>query len=243
MAVANGSAARSITAALAAERDATRSAAERGRIRLATRIALDAARRNVSRPEQESVNGTLSRTREVVRAELKRAAGAAVGNLSEYAQKRRFDEVISDVPAGLPVAPVPGYWYATVNVWQVDVRGGYERLVVRAPHGTPDVPGGTTYVREAETVRADVDGDGRRERVGRTTPVSFRTWTTVAVVVPPNRRGVGDVNGDADERSPGWSDRSDNPFDSPSPLVDHALRRDIGAGRADARGTARPVRG
>ncbi|RBI61260.1 hypothetical protein DMJ13_16220 [halophilic archaeon] len=243
MAVVNGSAARAITTALATERGGSWSAVERGRVRLATRIALYDARRNVSRPKQESVNGTLSQTRSVVRAELKRVAGTAVDDLSEYAQKRRFDEVISDVPAGLPVAPVPGYWYATINVWQVEVRGGYERFVVRAPNGTPDVPGGTTYVREAGTVRVDVDGDGQRETVGRTTPVSFRTWTTVAVAVPPNRRGVGDVNGDADERSPGWSARSDNPFHSRSPLVDHALRRDIGAGGVDARGTAGAVRG
>ena len=205
LAVVNGSAALAVTTALAAERDGTWSTVERGRVRLATRLALDAARRNVSRPKRRAVNGTLRSTRTVVREELKRLAGKKVDDLSRRAQRRWVGEVLSDVPAGLPIVPVPGYWYATVNVWHVTVRGHYERFVVRAPRGPPGAIGASlAYVREAATVEMDTDGDHDPETLGRTTPVSFRTTTTVAVAVPPNGRGVGDVDGNADERSAGW---------------------------------------
>ncbi len=205
LAVVNGSAARAVATALAAERAGKWSTVERGRVQLATRFALDAARRNASRPKRSVVNGTLTTTRTVVNEELKRMAGNGVERLSRRAQRRWVGEVLSDVPGGLPVVPVPGYWYATVNVWHVTVRGHYERFVVRAPQGPPGATGASTaYVREAATVRMDADGDGHAERLGRSTPVSFRTTTVVAIAVPPNGRGVGDVDGNADERSAGW---------------------------------------
>jgi hypothetical protein len=49
-----------------------------------------------------------------------------------------------------------------------------------------------------------VDGDGEAERLGHDERVSFETGTTV-VAVPPGGQGVGDVDGNADERSTGWS--------------------------------------
>ncbi|WP_458206146.1 DUF7286 family protein [Haladaptatus sp. NG-SE-30] len=67
--------------------------------------------------------------------------------------------------------------------------------------------------------------------------------TTDLVAVPPGKTGVGDVDGDADERSPGWSIQSNNPFDSRDHRDDHALRRDRRSGRDDAGNAARTVRG
>jgi hypothetical protein len=48
--------------------------------------------------------------------------------------------------AGLPVAPVPGYWYLTVNVWRVTVRGEWSRFAVRTRRGVPGEE--LTYVRD-----------------------------------------------------------------------------------------------
>jgi hypothetical protein len=50
----------------------------------------------------------------------------------------------------------------------------------------------------------DVDRDGRAERVGRGKRVDFEASTTVVAVVPPGMPGVGDVDGNRDEQSPGW---------------------------------------
>lgn len=60
------------------------------------------------------------------------------------------------------------------------------------------------YTRDGSVVRLDVDGDGHEERIGRAPRVSFEVRTAVAVAVPPAPRGVGDTDGVADERSPGW---------------------------------------
>jgi hypothetical protein len=91
-----------------------------------------------------------------------------------------------------------------VNVWNVEVRGAYARFTLRTRRDAP-TPGATTrYVRDGSVVRLDVDGDGTEERLGRDERVAFRTRTVVAVAVPPYRSGVGDVDGNADERAGTW---------------------------------------
>ncbi|WP_458189152.1 DUF7286 family protein [Haladaptatus sp. NG-WS-4] len=136
------------------------------------------------------------------------------------------------------------HWYATVNVWHVDVSGTYGQFTVRARRGSPVTPGASVaYTRQNRPVRLDVDDDGERETLGRTTWITFDTETTVVIAVPPGKTGVGDVNGDADECSPGWTARSNNPFHTRYPRTDHALRRDRRP-RSDVAGrTASAVRG
>ena len=95
---------------------------------------------------------------------------------------------------------MPGYWYATANVWYVDVGGTYERFVVRANRTDATAP--TAYVREGRATRLE-HGD-ESVRLGRDERVSFRTETAVVVVVPTGPNGVGDTDGIPDERSPGW---------------------------------------
>lgn len=119
------------------------------------------------------------------------------------------------MPAGVPVTPVPRYWYATVNVWHVTVRGRYDRVEIHAGTGRP--PAGTlTYIRNGHAVELDVDGDGTLERLGRAVRVSFDISTTVVVGVPPGPRGVGDTDGNANERSSGWPGPERGPGHGPS---------------------------
>ena len=196
-------------AAVVAREAAARTGADavgRDRIEAALRPALaDAA-------GSAAVNDTLlERTATTVRAEATRrgetAATARTDRRGRDAYRRALDRATEDdapvAPvAGLPVAPAPGYWYLTVNVWQVDVRGTWARFAVRTRRGVPGAA--LTYVRDGSTARLDVDGDGEAEQLGRDERVSFETSTTVAVAVPPGGRGVGDVDGNADERSAGW---------------------------------------
>lgn len=146
-----------------------------------------------------------STTRDVAREAVRRAAARASERAAERAKGRVLARSMAALPAGLPVAPVPGSWYATVNVWVVDVRGAYHRVEVRSTVASPAVgPDGLTYVREDAAVHLDVDGDDTPERLGRVDPVAFRVQTVLLVAVPPGPRGVGDTDGNADERSPGW---------------------------------------
>lgn len=148
----------------------------------------------------------VSRVPPTVRAEATAAAGNLTQQAVDRAAARRWGTRLGFLPAGLPVAPVPGYWYATVNVWRVSVAGEYARFVVRDGGVVPTAaPNGTLrYVREDAAVRLDVDGDGTADRLGWNRRVSFDVETTVVVAVPPGPRGVGDTDGNADERSAGW---------------------------------------
>lgn len=138
--------------------------------------------------------------REQTRNELARGVRmgteAAVANASE----RWMPENATRVGAGLPVAPVPAYWVATVNAWRVQVRGEYPRFTLTADVGPPGRS--FKYVREAGVVTVPVGED--TVQLGVTEPVQFETGTVIVIAVPPGPPGVGDVDGTRDEQSPGW---------------------------------------
>ncbi|MFB6072323.1 MAG: hypothetical protein ABEJ88_05070 [Halobacterium sp.] len=203
-AIANGSAARVVA------REAAR-IGDLGRVerdRLATRLraaAPDVADRGTVRVAPDLVRETASAARRVARTVAKESLKRAADVAAAKSMRKLGAADVGAVPAGLPLAPVPGFWYATFNAWTVSVEGSWARFAVRGRGGTPVGPGnGTVYVREDAPVGFDVNGDGRADRVGRNERVSFTVQSTVAVVVPSGPRGVGDVDGNADERSPGW---------------------------------------
>jgi hypothetical protein len=215
LAVTNGSFAAAV-AEEASALGATRGSDAPGRAALRTRLdaALSAPsfRERVTVPESVArpVGSAVRRHAEetvhrAVESKLRDGSATVVRNASEVVVSNATEAALGAVPAGLPVAPVPGYWYATANVWDVEVRGQYARFTVRARTGDPTDPDATVaYTRDAGAVRLDVDEDGTPERLGRNRPVAFDQRTAVVVVVPPGGRGVGDVDGDADERSAGW---------------------------------------
>jgi hypothetical protein len=203
LAVANGSAADAIAAEILRERPPLRRSDRRDWVRLRTEIAVETARRSADGPPRSSVNRTGTTARRIASTAAEKVLDDALENATERASDRWFGEVLGSVPAGLPVAPVPGYWYATVNVWTISVRGEYARFSVRAQQGPPGES--VVYARESAIVELDVDGDDEAERLGHTDPISFETETVVVVVVPPGPPGVGDRDGTRDEQSPGWN--------------------------------------
>ncbi|WP_092813141.1 DUF7286 family protein [Halopenitus malekzadehii] len=204
-AVGNGQYAETIVAEVAHR--TTLTDGERARLAAETRTTLRSAiasgRTSVSKSRVTSageITRKVARKRieSAVEDELRRTSGEAVDRLGE--EHEWATEVTTQVGAGLPVAPVPGYWYATVNVWHVDVAGTYPRFVLRSDTGPPGKP--FEYVRESG--RSTVAVDGERVTLGYTDPIRFETGTTVVVAVPPGPPGVGDVDGTWSERSPGW---------------------------------------
>jgi hypothetical protein len=179
---------------------------DRLRSRLETTLD-DALRDERARPRRAPTNATAEAARAAYRERLKEAVERGAETGGERARQRALGERLGSLPAGLPVAPVPGYWYATVNVWYVDVGGAYERFAVRSDRGGPNAP--TTYVRDGRRVR--LEHDGKRIRLGSAERVAFRVRTAVVVAVPPGGSGVGDTDGEPDERSAGW------PPDDPPP--------------------------
>jgi hypothetical protein len=218
LALTNGSAIPAVTAAV----DRRWELSERRRDLLALRLERTVERVRTDERAQVPkplVNDSRNLFRAVLEAEAKRVVGSGVERGVERVARRVKTEIrertasetvrrvagrsLSELPQGVPVAPAPGLWYATVNAWEVAVRGEYESFVVRVPHGGP-VEGSFTYVRDGDRVRLDVDDDGTREVLGRASRLGFQTRTYVAVAVPPGPQGVGDVDGQAVETSPGW---------------------------------------
>lgn len=227
LAYVNGSAAPAIAAA-ARRRfpDAIRTDAAERVLGVGLRVTLQRARSgNVSAlfdalPLRQSVltdqgasigplRGPVNETGAAVRTVRSGPGGLAVDTGASEATRRalsaKLDRRFPHLPAGLPLAPLPGMWFTTVNAWTVRARGSYARFTVRAPRASPLAPAGSlAYVRDGATVAVDVDGDGRGERLGRATRVTFNVSTVVGIAVPPGGTGVGDVDGQTLETSAGW---------------------------------------
>ncbi|MFB6135109.1 MAG: hypothetical protein ABEJ55_08985 [Halanaeroarchaeum sp.] len=182
-------------------------AVARDRALIAVRLAtLEARESTAVRVRQSTVAAVDETVRPIVGESVDQAVRAGTALAADRARRRALRGMARDLPAGVPIAPIPGGWYATANVWTVAVRGGYERFEVRSPRAaSPYGDEGTiSYVREAAPVAIDVDADGRPEVIGRNEAIEVSAQTGVFVVVPPGPSGVGDTDGNAVETSPGW---------------------------------------
>jgi len=165
----------------------------------------------------------IEKINEVIREELEERSEEIIRERLEE-QKERVEELEEEwlrnedgeftpnrVPSGLPITPVPGYWIATANVWDVEVEGEYARFELRASSGTPSSVGGTTYVRDGESVKLE-NTDGHTHTVGTSEPITFSSRTMVLVVVPPGGVGVGDRTEERTECSETWPDVGHGPY-------------------------------
>jgi hypothetical protein len=175
-------------------------AAERLRAHLRMTVA-EARSSPDTRVRQAHVNSTAATVRRVSTTAATEALGTAVANGTDRLASRLDGRAVV-VPAGLPLLPTPTNWYVTVNVWIVTVTGQYPRFAVRTARGRPGET--VTYVRDGAMAEVDVDGDGTAESLGRASTVDFSVRTVVLVAVPRGKTGVGDVDGQSNETSPGW---------------------------------------
>jgi hypothetical protein len=166
----------------------------------ATRTAVDALERGSKRLATDWVKKKSERLRDRFTEKYSEKIAAA---LKRRASRLFPEGKLTAGQSGLPVLPSPTHWYFTTNVWVINVEGTYARFTVRARGGGPSGRG-MAYTRDGEFVGLDVDDDGDPDRLGNASRVSFSTESVVLVVVPPGRKGVGDVNGVVFEQSPGW---------------------------------------
>lgn len=203
IAATNGSLARA-TASVAVDRLDEGSAAtvSADRIRTALRVELRrVATSERVRVSEAAVDNAVSARREVIEREAKDTAERATETAIEGGTKGK----VAGVPAGLPISPTFSPWVATTNVWVVESRGAYGRFAVQTESGA------TTYVRDGTSVALDVDDDGITEPVGRNERIEFSVRTVAVVAVPAGGLGVGDTDGNADERSVAWRDPEPGP--------------------------------
>jgi hypothetical protein len=200
-AMANGGYAGALASEIERARDGELARGERARLEAVIRTALTdsmaSKRTGVSRARATEVAEVV---RPIARSRIESAVEDGLRNGVEEAEMRWGTDVTKQVGSGLPITPVPGYWYATVNVWHVEVAGEYPRFELRADVGPPDEE--FRYVRSGR--RSTIELEGREVTLGHAEPVRFRTGTTVVIAVPPGPPGVGDVDGTWSEESSGW---------------------------------------
>lgn len=83
---------------------------------------------------------------------------------------------------GLPLVPLPTYWYASVNMRTVQVKGEYARFQVTATQGTPGSGPSTTYVRQVQPVFVTINGVDRR--AGQVEAIDFESRTAIVSLTP-----------------------------------------------------------
>jgi len=150
------------------------------------------------------------RSEEIIRERLEEQKERVEELEEEWLTNEDGEFTPNRVPSGLPITPVPGYWIATANVWDVEVEGEYARFELQASSGTPSSVGGTTYVRDGDSVQLE-SSDGRTHTVGKSEPITFSSRTMVLVVVPPGGVGVGDRTDERIECSETWPDVGQGP--------------------------------
>ena len=171
------------------------------RIELRLETTLDSTlEEDAARPPEPTTTAAGRTAKAEYRDRLEDSLADGIESASERKRVEVLGKRLGSIPAGLPIAPVPGYWFATANVWHVSLSGQYERFAVRTNRG--DGTATTTYLRDGATARVAHDGDPKR--LGVAARVSVRTETAVVVVVPPGPRGVGDTDGEPIKTSPGW---------------------------------------
>ncbi|MFB6103477.1 MAG: hypothetical protein ABEJ57_00130 [Halobacteriaceae archaeon] len=210
-AAANGSLAAAIATRVDAHATLSNRRLDRVRVRLRRRARTLLASTRIA---AGTVTGVAEATRGLARQTLEQTVADTLDRSGTVLGERWVGDALGGVPGGVPLVPVPGYWYATANAWRVAVRGAYVRFAVAAPAGAPldGLSGTVEYVRRSGAVRMDVDGDGEAELLGHNRRIRFAIESAVIIVVPPGGSGVADVDGVRDERSPGW-----NTSRSPSP--------------------------
>jgi hypothetical protein len=119
-----------------------------------------------------------------------------------------LEKALGRVPSGLPLLP-PWGWWATLNVWYIEVQGEIPVFTVYDADTEPvpdPVFGGRAI---AYTRRHGVIRDDQGHTVGTNEPIRFSLRTGTFILVPPGAQGVGDKAGGWDEKSPGFDEKEE----------------------------------
>ncbi|HTX44472.1 MAG TPA: hypothetical protein VMC61_07045, partial [Methanocella sp.] len=141
----------------------------------------------------------------VLKDEIKGAFEDYAAAAADKAEDAAVSSALKRIPMGLPLLPPYGWW-ATMNVWYVDIIGEIPYLAVYDTDNEP-VPDAILGQRATVYVRRpmlDIRDGG--ETFGNNEPVRFHQQTCTFIIVPPGEQGIGDKLGGWEEKSPGFDE-------------------------------------
>jgi hypothetical protein len=149
--------------------------------------------------EQKAISATINACKEKIKGAFKDYMAEA----ASHAESQAIREALKRIPMGLPLLP-PWGWWATMNVWYIDVQGQIPYLTVYDADTTPVPDPILGHKAIAYTRRQSVIKDDSGIVLGKNTPVKFHVETCAFIIVPPGEQGIGDKTGGWDEKSHGF---------------------------------------
>ncbi|HTX43826.1 MAG TPA: hypothetical protein VMC61_03795, partial [Methanocella sp.] len=161
----------------------------------------DKAEETVLGAEQSAISSVINSLSDSVKGAFKDFMAGAAGKAGDAA----IDGALKRIPMGLPLLP-PWGWWATMNLWYIDIKGEIPYLAVYDTDNEP-IPDPILGQRATVYVRRPLldirEGD---DITGNDEPVRFHLQTCTFIVVPPGPQGIGDKLGGWEEKSPGFDE-------------------------------------
>ena len=155
----------------------------------------------VTGAEEKAVSGVIDAMSGCIKQTFKDFIAAA----ADHTEDQAVSAALKRIPMGLPLLP-PWGWWATMNVWYIEIKGEIPYLAVYDTDNEP-VPDAILGQRATVYVRRPMldirDGDNI---LGSNEPIRFHQQTCVFIIVPPGEQGIGDKSGGWEEKSPGFDE-------------------------------------
>ncbi|CAJ35785.1 DUF7286 family protein [Methanocella arvoryzae] len=162
-------------------------------------------REQVQNAEREAIRAVVDSVKGQVKGVINDFTQAAAEKVVQAGTEAAIGQAMSKIPSGIPLLPPYGWW-ATMNVWYIEVQGDIPYLTVYDAdnEAVPNPIFGheaPCYTRRWQTVTGP---DGTL--LGRNEPIRFCVKTSTFILVPPGPQGVGDKSGEWDEKSEGFEE-------------------------------------
>lgn len=153
--------------------------------------------------EEKAISYVINELSDSVKGAFKDFMAEAAGKAGDAA----ISAALKRIPMGLPLLP-PWGWWATMNVWYIEVKGEIPYLAVYDTDNEP-IPDPLLGQRATVYVRRHMldirEGD---DILGNNVPVRFHQQTCTFIIVPPGPQGIGDKLGGWEEKSPGFDEEA-----------------------------------
>ncbi len=154
----------------------------------------------------KAISQVTGKLKDEIRDTFRDFSASATEKILKDGADAALEKALGLVPSGLPLLP-PWGWWATLNVWYIEVQGEIPVFTVYDADVEPvpdPVFGGRAI---AYTRRHEVIQDDQGQTIGTNEPLRFSLHTGTFILVPPGARGVGDKAGGWDEKSPGFDEK------------------------------------